>query len=163
MASHEPENYRFSTIAYFILFGTLLTAYYVFVHHPCLQTSILTNATQLGLLHGAKESFQDADSRHPQIPQNIPPAPLEYGTEPYIHPNKTWVRHTRLLKMFIADRLKESSTDKRLVGILAQTQLRCRLDHELYMGCLHWYRLHYPIFLLRVFYHRLDSSLLSGL
>ena len=163
MASHEPENYRFSTIAYCTLFGTLLTAYYVLVHYSCLQTSMLTNPTQLGLLHGAKESFQDADSRHPQIPQNIPSAPLEYGTEPYIHPNKTWVRHICFLKMFIADRLKEPSTDKWLVGILTQTQLRCRLDHELYVGCLHRYRLRYPIFLFRVFYHRPDSSLLSRL
>ncbi|KAF8735387.1 hypothetical protein AX14_002140 [Amanita brunnescens Koide BX004] len=29
MASHEPENYRFSTITYYILFGTLVTAYFV--------------------------------------------------------------------------------------------------------------------------------------
>jgi delta24(24(1))-sterol reductase len=31
MASHEPEKYRFSTPVYVALFGTLLTAYYVWV------------------------------------------------------------------------------------------------------------------------------------
>jgi len=29
MASHEPENYRFSTVTYCVLFGTILTAYYI--------------------------------------------------------------------------------------------------------------------------------------
>jgi len=29
MASHDPENYRFSTATYYILFGTILTAYYI--------------------------------------------------------------------------------------------------------------------------------------
>ena len=31
MVSHEPEKYRFSTPVYVALFGTLLTAYYVWV------------------------------------------------------------------------------------------------------------------------------------
>ena len=31
MASHEPEKYSFSTPAYFALFATLLTAYYMWV------------------------------------------------------------------------------------------------------------------------------------
>ena len=29
MASHDPENYRFSTATYYILYGTILTAYYM--------------------------------------------------------------------------------------------------------------------------------------
>lgn len=29
MASHDPEKYRFSTSTYVMLYGTLLTAYYV--------------------------------------------------------------------------------------------------------------------------------------
>ena len=30
MASHEPEKYRFSTPTYVMLYGTLLTAYYMY-------------------------------------------------------------------------------------------------------------------------------------
>ncbi len=31
MSTHDPENYRFSTPTYVLLYGTLLTAYYMYV------------------------------------------------------------------------------------------------------------------------------------
>lgn len=34
MANHHPDNYRFSTPTYVVLFGTLLTAYFMYALFP---------------------------------------------------------------------------------------------------------------------------------
>ena len=95
MASHDPSTYQFSTVTYIIMYSTLLTAYYVLVLYP-LHLALLTlalHSLQLGYIYGAEESIQDADARHHRVSEDFPPASWLRGEEPYIYPDRAWVRH----------------------------------------------------------------------
>lgn len=94
MASHDPSKYEFSTPTYVLLFGTLLTAYYMYVASSPVSLartkSNLLVIRQLGYLNVAKESFQNANPRCLRVPQDLPPTSRWYHPEPQIYPDRPW-------------------------------------------------------------------------
>lgn len=65
MASHDPSKYQFSTPTYVFLFGTLLTAYYMY------DPSILSSVTQLTFIIGSWDTSMSQKSRFKMQTQGI--------------------------------------------------------------------------------------------